>query len=258
MPEKPVTACLLIIGNEILSGRTQDANLAFLGRRLNDIGIRLNEARVIPDDEPVVVETVNQVRARFDYVFTTGGIGPTHDDITAACVAKAFGRPLSLHPEAHARLQAHYPPGQLNESRLRMAHTPEGARLIDNPVSTAPGFQIENVFVMAGIPAIMQAMFEGIVHRLVGGKPLLSRSITVALPEGRIAKDLGALQDSYPDVEMGSYPFNRAGNIGTRLVLRATEPARLDAAAGLLDGIVKSLGGAGEWDRKAPEPSGAT
>ncbi len=257
MTDKPVTACVLVIGNEILSGRTQDANLSFLGRRLNEIGIRLTEARVIPDIEPVIVETLNEVRARFDYVFTTGGIGPTHDDITAGCVAKAFGHPLTLNPEARARLEAHYPPGQLNEARLRMAHTPEGARLIDNPVSTAPGFQVENVFVMAGIPAIMQAMFEGIVHRLVGGKPLLSRSLTIAIGEGNIAQDLGRLQDTYPDVEMGSYPFNRQGNIGTRLVLRATEPARLDAAARELDGIVKALGGAGEWDPDPSKPGGA-
>ncbi len=248
MTDKQVTACVLIIGNEILSGRTQDANLSFLGRRLNDIGIRLTEVRVIPDIEAVIVETLNYVRPRFDYVFTTGGIGPTHDDITAASVAKAFGVPLSLHPEAHARLLAHYPSGHLNEARLRMAHTPQGADLIDNPVSTAPGFQVENVFVMAGIPAIMQAMFDGIVHRLVGGKPLLSRSLSVALPESRVAKDLGVLQDAYPDVEMGSYPFNRKGNYGTRLVLRATEAARLDAAAGELDAIVKALGGEGTWD----------
>ena len=252
MSEKTVTACLLIIGNEILSGRTKDANLAFLGTRLNDIGVRLMEARVIPDIEATIVEALNEVRARFDYVFTTGGIGPTHDDITAACVAKAVGRPLTLHPEAHALLLAHYPPGQLNESRLRMAHTPEGAVLIDNPVSTAPGFQIENVFVMAGIPAIMQAMFDGIVHRLVGGKPLLSRSLTLAMPEGRIAKGLGDLQVTYPDVEMGSYPFNRQGNFGTRLVLRATDPARLDAAAKELDAIVESMGGQGEWDQEKP------
>ncbi len=248
MTDKPVTACVLIIGNEILSGRTQDANLSFLGRRLNEIGIRLTEARVIPDVEPVIVETLNWARARFDYVFTTGGIGPTHDDITSACVAKAFGIPLILHPEARARLEAHYPPGQFNEARRRMAHTPQGARLIDNPVSTAPGFQVENVFVMAGIPVIMQAMFDGIAHRLSGGKPLLSRSLTLALGEGRIAKQLGALQEIYPDVEMGSYPFNREGDIGTRLVLRATEAARLDAAALELDEIVKTLGAAAEWD----------
>jgi len=249
MTEKPVTACVLIIGNEILSGRTQDVNVAFLGKRLNEIGIRVTEVRVIPDIEPVIVDTVNEVRARFDYVFTTGGIGPTHDDITAGCVAKAFGLPLTLNSKAKARLEAHYPPGQFNEARMRMAHTPEGAALIDNPVSTAPGFQVENVFVMAGIPAIMQAMFDGIVHRLAGGKPLLSRSLTLELGEGRIAKQLGALQERYPDVEMGSYPFNRQGNIGTRLVLRATDSVRLDAAARELDEVVKTLGAAAAWDR---------
>lgn len=252
MVDTPVTACLLVIGNEILSGRTKDANLAYLGARLNEVGVRLTEARVIPDVESVIVETINDVRQRFTYVFTTGGIGPTHDDITAACVAKAFGVPLTLHPEAHARLAARYGPGEFNEARLRMAHTPEGAQLIDNPVSTAPGFQMENVFVMAGIPAIMQAMFEGIVHRLVGGKPLLSRSITVEMPEGAIAQGFGALQEAYPDVEMGSYPFNRRGTFGTRLVLRSTEVERLAAAAGELDALIASLGGAGTWDEAEP------
>ncbi|HSR71832.1 MAG TPA: molybdopterin-binding protein [Kiloniellales bacterium] len=248
MPERTVTACLVIIGNEILSGRTQDANLAYLGRRLNDVGVRLTEARVVPDDEAVIIRTVNEVRERFDYVFTTGGIGPTHDDITAECVAKAFGRPLIENPEARAILEAHYPPGQLNAARLRMTRTPEGANLIENPISKAPGFQIGNVFVLAGIPAVMQAMFESIVHRLVGGKPLRSRALTVFLPEGRVAAGLGALQERYPDVEMGSYPFNREGRFGTRLVLRATETERLTAAAAELDSLVAELGAEGRWD----------
>ncbi|MFQ5773522.1 MAG: competence/damage-inducible protein A [Kiloniellaceae bacterium] len=254
MPDQPVTACLLIIGNEILSGRTQDANLAYLGRRLDEIGVRLMEARVIPDVEAAIVEALNQVRPRFTYVFTTGGIGPTHDDITAACVAKAFGVPLIQNPQARALLEANYRPGELNEARLRMANTPEGARLIENPVSTAPGFQMGNVFVMAGIPAIMQTMFEGVVHRLVGGKPLLSRSLTVELPEGVIAKDLGALQDAFPEVEMGSYPFNRQGRFGTRLVLRSTEADRLEAAAEELDRMIAKLGGTGRWDPADPAP----
>lgn len=243
----PVSACALIIGNEILSGRTQDANLAFLGKRLNEAGIRLLEARVIPDVEETVVATLNAVRDQFTYVFTTGGIGPTHDDITAACVAKAFGVPLILNSEARALLEAHYPPGQLNEARLRMAHTPEGAHLIENPISIAPGFQIGNVFVLAGIPRIMQAMVDSVLPRLAGGDPLLSRSLTVEMPEGRVAKDLGALQADYPDVEMGSYPFTRDGRFGTRLVLRSTDPARLAEAAERLDRIVTDLGGAGVW-----------
>ena len=195
------------------------------------------------------MDTVNEVRARFTYVFTTGGIGPTHDDITAACVAKAFAVPLILHPEAHALLEAHYRPGELNEARLRMAHTPEGATLIKNPISIAPGFRIGNVYVMAGIPTIMQAMFEGVAHELAGGAPLLSRSITVEVPEGTIAKGLGDLQAAYPDVEMGSYPFNRHGRFGTRLVLRSTDEARLDAAAGELGDLIARLGGTGTWDR---------
>ena len=174
-----VTACLLIIGNEILSGRTKDANLAFLGENLNEIGVRLMEARVVPDIEAVIVETLNEVRGKFDYVFTTGGIGPTHDDITSSCVAKAFGVPWSLHPEAHALLKAHYAEGELNEARLRMAHTPEGASLIENPISKAPGFQMGNVFVMAGIPRVMQAMFESLKSRLTGGAPV--RSVTLAV-----------------------------------------------------------------------------
>jgi molybdenum cofactor synthesis domain-containing protein len=248
MPDRPVTACLIVIGNEILSGRTQDANLAYLGARLNDIGVRLMEARVIPDIEEVIVETVNEARRRFSYVFTTGGIGPTHDDITAASIAKAFGVPLIQSPEARAILESYYPAGELNEARLRMANAPAGATLIENPVSMAPGFQMGNVFVMAGIPAIAQAMFEGFAHRLVGGKPLLSRSVTVYLPESRMAPHLEAVQGRYPDVEMGSYPFSRAGRFGARLVLRATEKARLAAAADELDQAIRKLGAEPNWD----------
>ncbi len=248
MPEQPVTACLIVIGNEILSGRTQDANLAYLGRRLSEIGVRLVEARVILDSEEAIVAAVNEARARFTYVFTSGGIGPTHDDITAASVAKAFGVPLIANPEARAILEAHYAAGELNEARLRMTNTPEGARLIENPVSKAPGFQMDNVFVMAGIPVIMQAMFEGIVHRLVGGKPLVSRSVMVHLPEGTLAEGLAALQARYPDVEMGSYPFTRQGRFGARVVLRTTDTDRLQAAAGELDGLIGELGAEADWD----------
>ncbi len=248
MPDQPVTACLLVIGNEILSGRTPDANLAYLGNRLNTLGIRLMAARVIPDVEAGIVETLTQVRPRFDYVFTTGGIGPTHDDITAACVAKAFGVPLIQNPEARAILEGHHARGDLNQARLRMANTPEGATLIENPISRAPGFQMDNVFVMAGIPVIMRAMIESVAHDLTGGAPLISRSVIVGVPEGTLAKGLGALQDEYPEVEMGSYPFNRRGNLGVRLVLRSTEAGRLDAAAQALDSLIGALGAHGEWD----------
>jgi molybdopterin-biosynthesis enzyme MoeA-like protein len=205
--------------------------------------------------EAVIVDTLNEVRRRFDYVFTTGGIGPTHDDITADCVAKAFGRPLIVNPEARAILAAHYEPGQLTEARLRMARTPEGAELIENPVSKAPGFRVENVFVMAGIPAIMQAMFHSLKHRLVGGKPLLSRTVTVEMGESFVADGLAGIQARYPDVEIGSYPFNRNGAFGTRLVLRSAEPDVLAAAGRDLDVLLKGLGCRHAWE---PDPETAS
>jgi molybdenum cofactor synthesis domain-containing protein len=237
-----VTAAVLIIGNEILSGRTRDVNLAYLATGLTQLGIRLREGRVVADVEADIVKAVNECRARYDYVFTTGGIGPTHDDITAECVAKAFGLPLIRHPEAVARLDRHYQPGMLNEARLRMANTPEGATLIDNPVSTAPGFQIGNVFVMAGIPSVMQAMFDGLKGRLVGGAPVLSHTISAFLPEGTIAKGLGELQERYRDLDIGSYPFHRQGKYGASFVLRGTERARIDSAAGELRALISALG----------------
>jgi len=242
MSERVVTACLLIIGNEILSGRTRDANLAFLGQRLNERGIRLTEARVIPDIEARIVATLNEVRPAFDYVFTTGGIGPTHDDITAECVAKAFGVPLIENQEARALMEAYYPPGGLTPARLRMARTPQGASLIGNPVSAAPGFRMGNVFVMAGIPNIMQAMFESLAPQLEGGRPLGSRSITVVLPESVIAPGLTALQARYPDLEIGSYPFHRGALFGTTLVLRGTDAARLTGAVTELAALARELG----------------
>jgi molybdenum cofactor synthesis domain-containing protein len=237
-----VSACVLIIGNEILSGRTQDANLAFLASGLNDVGIRLREARVIPDDHDVIVTTVDQVRRAFDYVFTTGGIGPTHDDITAQCVADAFGVALILHPEAKRLLETHYPPGQLNEARLRMAMVPEGAALLPNPISRAPGFQIGNVFVLPGVPSIMQGIFEQLKYRLVGGEKLLSRSVSCHLSEGTLAQDLTLLQQHYPDIEIGSYPYFRRGDFGVTLVLRGTEPQRLAAATEELKLLIRRLG----------------
>jgi molybdenum cofactor synthesis domain-containing protein len=247
MPDAPkvVTACLLIIGNEILSGRTRDSNMHFLAGRLTELGIRLLEARVVPDIEATIVATLNEVRARFDYVFTTGGIGPTHDDITADCVAKAFRLPIGPHPEAVRRMTAHYQRmgTEFNEARRRMARTPEGASLIDNPVSTAPGFQIGNVFVMAGIPQVMQAMFDGMKHLLVGGAPVMSRAVSGFLPEGIIAAELGALQQRYPDIEIGSYPFQRQGKAGSTIVLRGTDRARLEAATQDYRDLHRRLGG---------------
>ncbi len=251
--DRVYTACVLIIGNEILSGRTKDSNLGWLAERLNEIGIRLREARVVSDVEEDVVRAVNEVRSRYDYVFTTGGIGPTHDDITADCVAKAFGVKLLEHPEALARLAAGYanPAVDLNAARRRMARVPEGGTLIDNPVSRAPGFQIGNVYVMAGIPRVMQAMFDGLRHRLKGGKPMLSRQISAELPEGLMAEGLTTLQDRYADLEIGSYPFYRMGKVGSAIVLRGVERARIDAAAEALKALMHRLGG-----DPTEEPSG--
>ena len=238
------TACILIIGNEILSGRTKDVNLGYLAERLTALGIDVAEARVIADDVDIIADTVNTCRAAHDYVFTTGGIGPTHDDITGDSVAKAFGVKNVLNPKAVALLKSAYKDERaLNEARLRMAHAPEGAILIDNPVSKAPGFQVENVFVMAGVPRIMQAMFEGIVDRLVGGPPMLSRTLSVYLAEGDMAGPLSELQSCFDDVEMGSYPFYRARKFGCSIVLRSRDQTRLDAAAAELDTIMRSLGG---------------
>lgn len=239
----PVTAALIIIGNEILSGRIREANLPFLGRRLGELGLQLKDVRIVPDVEEAIVEAVNTCRKTYAYVFTTGGIGPTHDDITAAAIAKAFGVPLIRNPEAVARLREHYEESSLNEARLRMANTPEGATLIDNPVSKSPGFYIENVFVFAGVPAIMQAMFENMKHLLVGGKKVISRAIASYVLEGDIASGLGRLQERYPEIEIGSYPFLREGKLGTSIVLRGTEPEKIEAAAHELIRLMKELGG---------------
>src|SRR5579884_2222686 len=238
-----VTACVLIIGNEILSGRTPDANLAFIAQGLNEVGVRLREARVVPDDAAAIIAAVNEARARFDYVFTTGGIGPTHDDITAAAIAAAFAVPLVLHPEAKRLLESHYPPGALNEARLRMAYMPEGSTLLLNPISRAPGFRIGNVYVMAGVPQVMQATFNELKHRLKGGAKLLSRSVSCGLGEGTIARDLAALQERYADLEIGSYPYFRRSDFGVTLVLRGTDRARLDEAAEQLKDMIRRLGG---------------
>jgi len=240
---KIVTAAMLVIGNEILSGRTRDANMHFLAGKLGELGIRLAEARVVPDIEPRIIRAVNELRAAYDYVFTSGGIGPTHDDITADCMAKAFGVGIDIQPEARRRLEAHYEAGMLNAARLRMARIPDTAALIDNPVSAAPGFRLGNVFVMAGVPAIFQAMIGSVAPDLVGGDKLLSRTVIALIPEGAIADQLGQLQQAYPDVDMGSYPAFRGGKASCAIVLRSTNKQRLDAAAEAMHGIFRSLGG---------------
>jgi len=237
------TACLIIIGNEILSGRTQDSNLAFIGKRCDQLGIRLRETRIIPDVEETIASTVNECRCRFTYLFTTGGIGPTHDDITSAALARAFDLKLVRNPAAVAAMDQYYEAGKLNEARLKMADVPETALLIDNPVSGAPGFQLENVFVLPGVPLIMQAMFEGIVDRLTGGEPMLTMSIATNLTEGQIARELDDLQARYQDISIGSYPYFKKGKLGVNIVSRGTDQARLEDLAGELENMILHLDG---------------
>ncbi len=237
------TACLLVIGNEVLSGRTQDANIKHIATGLGGIGMPLREVRVIPDVPDTIVTAVNECRARFDHVFTTGGIGPTHDDITSECVAAAFGVPWEPHPEAWARMERHYQPGEFNAARQRMATMPRGAALIDNPVSIAPGFTIGNVHVMAGVPRIMQAMFANLLPTLRGGTPVQSRAVhAVGLLEGAIAEGLSAIQARYPDLDLGSYPFYRASGGGVALVAKGTDPAALDACISEVTALVQAQG----------------
>jgi molybdenum cofactor synthesis domain-containing protein len=248
-PAKIVTACIVVIGNEILSGRTRDANIAYLATELGVLGVRVMECRIIPDVEATIVATINEVRKKFDYVFTTGGIGPTHDDITADSIAKAFGVGISEHPEAVARMTRHYgDPALFTPARRRMARVPHGGTLVDNPVSVAPGFQMDNVFTFAGIPKVAEAMFQSMKHRLVGGDPVLSRTVRTNLPEGIIAEPLGALQKRYEDLDIGSYPAFRNGKPSVSLVLRGTDDARLAAASlELMDTIRKMNGEAEEF-----------
>lgn len=238
-----IYAAVVVIGNEILSGRTHDKNIPFLATELNHLGIQLREVRIIPDQENTIIETLHFLRPKFDYIFTTGGIGPTHDDITSLAVAKAFNVSLLRHPEALRRLQIHYQDSELNEARLKMANIPESAQLIDNPVSAAPGFYIGNIYVMAGVPRIMQAMFDSIKHTLIGGAPMQSKAISLYLTEGVIAKGLGDIQQRFQQVEIGSYPFIRNGRLGTSLVLRCQNTQDLEEAYQVLFSWLNTLGG---------------
>ena len=235
-------AALIIIGNEILSGRTKDKNLAYLAEWLNEIGIQLYEVRVIRDDEDEIIDCVNLLRKKFDYVFTTGGIGPTHDDITTESIAKAFDVELETNPEALKILQAYYKKGDLNEARLKMTLLPMGAQLVENPVTKAPGFKMENVFVMAGIPSIMQGMLEGARIFLETGSKMSSKSIDVFMPESFVATELSQIQDNYGNVEIGSYPFNKDGKFGTSLVMRSTDLVALDRCEIEVAEMIKKLG----------------
>ena len=235
-------AALIIIGNEILSGRTKDKNLAYLAEWLNEIGIQLYEVRVIRDDEKEIIDCVNLLRKKFDYVFTTGGIGPTHDDITTESIAKAFDVELETNPEALKILQGYYKKGDLNEARLKMTLLPVGAELVENPVTKAPGFKMDNVFVMAGIPSIMQGMLEGARIFLETGSKMSSKSIDVFMPESFVATELSQIQDNYGNVEIGSYPFNKDGKFGTSLVMRSTDLVALDRCEIEVAEMIKKLG----------------
>lgn len=226
------TAAMLVIGDEILSGRTRDSNMYHLANELTRHGIRLMEVRVVADEHADILAAVNALRARWDHVFTSGGIGPTHDDITADAVAAAFGVAIGIRDDARALLAAHYQRSgmEFNAARQRMARIPDGAGLIDNPVSIAPGFTLGNVHVMAGVPNIFQAMVASVLPTLTGGAPLLSQSLQVNRGEGEVAEPFGALAAAFPDLSMGSYPFIRNGAHGTNLVIRGTDGAQVDAA----------------------------
>jgi molybdenum cofactor synthesis domain-containing protein len=236
------TAALLIIGNEILSGRTQDANLQYLANGLNGIGIRFMEARVVPDIESMIVEAVNALRHKYTYVFTTGGIGPTHDDITAAAIAKAFSVPIIRHPDAVSALSRFYADSELNEARLKMADVPKGSVLVENAISSAPGFRMGNVYVLAGIPRIMQVMFEAAKNDLAHGPIVQSRELSAHLSESKIAKDLTELQTKYPETDIGSYPFTTGEQYGVTIVIRSENVSKLDEAFHDLQALFKKHG----------------
>jgi molybdenum cofactor synthesis domain-containing protein len=229
---EPVTAAVLVIGDEILSGRTKDKNIGHVAERLTEVGVDLKEVRVVPDEEPEIVAAVNALRARYDYVFTTGGIGPTHDDITADAIAKAFGVSIDVDPRARAMLLEYIAEKDLNEARLRMARIPAGADLVVNSVSKAPGFRLGNVYVMAGVPRIMHAMLEAIIPELRKGAPMLSRTVLANAKEGDIAAPLGEIAQRYPKAIIGSYPFlDEAGRPNTNLMVRARDAALLEQVA---------------------------
>lgn len=233
------TAAMLVIGDEILSGRTRDANMHYLAGQLTEAGIDLKEVRVVSDDPDAIVAAIKALSGGFTHVFTSGGIGPTHDDITADCVAAAFGDPIDIRADARALLQAHYDRQgmELNAARLRMARIPDSATLIDNPVSVAPGFTIQNVHVMAGVPSVFQAMVASVLPTLSGGAPLLSRSLSVLRGEGDIAGPLAGFAEDYTDLSVGSYPFQKNGVYGANIVVRGSDAARLDLAMEALEAL---------------------
>ena len=234
-----VNAAILIIGNEILSGRTQDTNTSTLANWLNSIGVKVSEVRVVPDEEKIIVDTLNLLRNSYNYVFTTGGIGPTHDDITAQSVAKAFDRKYQIHQEAFKILEAYYKPGEFNEGRQKMVKMPENAKLILNPTSGAPGFSVNNVFCLPGVPSILKSMLGGLKNEIVGGEPILSHTISLKTVESEIANSLTKVQEDNKDVEIGSYPFFHAGKLGVSIVLRSENQSKIDTCNSQILAFIK-------------------
>jgi len=217
------SACILVIGDEVLSGRTEDKNINFIAKRCDNIGVSVNEVRIIPDNKETIKNTVLECYKKFDYIFTTGGIGPTHDDITTECIASAFNLDVEINPEALKRLKDHYKKSnvELNDARIKMAKIPKGAKLIDNPVSSAPGFIVENIYVLPGVPKILQAMFKNLEDEIKGITNMVSKNIIVYSPEGEIADFLESIQNEFADISIGSYPYFRPPDVGTNIVLRS-------------------------------------
>ena len=236
---KKTNAAILIIGNEILSGRTQDTNTSTLSLWLNSIGVKVEEVRVIPDIEETIVDSVNSLRKVYDYIFTTGGIGPTHDDITAQSIAKAFNLKYEIHKEGYKILEKYYKPGEFNEGRQKMIWMPKDAKLILNPTSGAPGFNVENVFCLPGVPSILKSMLGGLKNNIIGGDPILSHTISLRTVESEIANSLTKVQDNNKDVEIGSYPFFQAGKLGVSIVIRSENQSKIDICTSQILDFVK-------------------
>ena len=226
--KKEINAGIIVIGNEILSGRTQDTNTSTISEWLNTIGIKVMESRAIPDIEKYIIDTVNELRNKYNYVFTTGGIGPTHDDITAKSISRAMGLIYGPHKEAMRILESYYQPGEFSEGRQKMAWMPISAKLIYNPSSGAPGFNVENVYCLPGVPSILKSMIGGLTNELVGGDPIISHTLSLRTVESEIAKSLSNVQDNNKDVDIGSYPFFKAGKLGVSIVLRSPEQKKID------------------------------
>ena len=236
---KKVNAIIILIGNEILSGRTQDANVVFLSKWLNELGVKVEEVRIILDEQEVIINCINEVRKKFKYVFTTGGIGPTHDDITSQSIAKAFNLSYDYNKEAYDILEKYYKPGAFNDGRKKMAKMPDKASLIYNPSSGAPGFIVENIYCLPGVPSILKSMVDGLKNRIKGGKKILSETISVDTVESEIAKPLEDVQNIFSNVEIGSYPFFRSGKIGVSIVMRSTEKNQIEDCAKQIQNFIQ-------------------